>query len=172
MTIFEAVKTGNIDALIALMERDGKQVLETKDERGFTPLILASYNNRAEATHWLIENGVDINGRDAALNTALIGVSFKGHTDVAALILSHGPDVNAQNHQGATALIYACAFGNEEIVEMLLSNGADTTIKDGSGLSAMDHAVKGGSEKIQLLLKQYSQEKGVHHQKSKQSDKG
>ncbi|MEQ9305504.1 MAG: ankyrin repeat domain-containing protein, partial [Marinoscillum sp.] len=104
--IFELIKNQQTEVIKKLLVA-APQSANLKDERGFTPLILAAYTNAGEIVNILLDSGAAINDQDAAGNTALMGVCFKGSRSIALDLIKRGADLNIQNRPGATALIYA-----------------------------------------------------------------
>jgi len=104
LNIFEASRTGNLERIIEL-SKDDKKILESVDYKGFTPLILACYNDNIDIVSFLLKHKVSMDNGDNSGNTALMGVSFKGYSDVAKLLVEMGADPNLRNYNGATALI-------------------------------------------------------------------
>ncbi len=132
------------------------KLIHEKDVKGFTPLIIAVYNNQEKTAELLLQNGADVNAQDRAGNTALMGASFKGYASVAATLLQKGADVNLRNYQGAPALTFAATFGQLSIAKMLLEKGAETQFQDVRGKSSLDHAIMQENEEMIALLQQYS----------------
>jgi len=151
MEFFELIRKGETATIEKLIAAD-KSLLNARDPRGFTPLILSTYNEHYELAEKLLHAGAEVNALDAAGNTALMGVSFKGYINIAKLLLDHGANVNVQNSNGATALIYSATFGQTAIAKMLLENGADKTLKDGRGNTAYMHAKFQGVPGLPELL--------------------
>ena len=116
------------------------EAINASDEKGFTPLIIAAYNNQPQIVAILLQNGANPELGDAAGNTALMGASFKGYEEIADLLLSKGADPNARNGQGATALTFAATFGQIKIASSLLKAGASTDFPDSRGKTPLDHA--------------------------------
>jgi ankyrin repeat protein len=143
MNFFDLLKAGNLESVKEQAEAD-PYVLSNTNDKGFTPLIMACYNQQYNIASYLLEASADVNAKDSAGNSALIGVGFKGFTDIANLLIELGADVNATNSNNATALIYAAMFNQKEIAKLLLENGADKSINDSSGNSAFDHATGKG----------------------------
>jgi hypothetical protein len=79
-TIFEVSRNGDLEKLKELYASDNA-IINTADSKGFTPLILAAYNEQDEIVTYLLENGSDVNAKDLSGNTALMGVCFKGYFD-------------------------------------------------------------------------------------------
>ena len=139
MEFFEAIKTGNIARVESYLS-DFPELLKTKDERGFPPIVLATYYEQPQVTELLLQKGAEPDARDAAGNTALMGICFKGNRQIAKMLLDHGANVNAQNNSGGTALIFAATFGQEKIVNLLLEHGANKNLKDDKGNTALQYS--------------------------------
>ena len=137
--IKNAIRNGDIEALKKAINTDSTRVNQ-KDEKGFTPLILAAYYDQQEVAQVLIGAGAVIDDKDASGNTALMGACFKGYKSTVELLLKNGAEVNTQNHNGATALTFACSFNQEAIAKLLLQYGADKDLKDKRGNTAFDQA--------------------------------
>ena len=137
--IFDACRQGNLQKINELYQAN-PAVVNAEDHKGFTPLVLAAYNDQPAAVDFLLEKGAEVNPPAGSGNTALMGVCFKGFTEIAAKLLSAGAEVNQTNSSGATALTFAATFGHLAIAEMLLKKGADVNIRDARGKSPLDHA--------------------------------
>ena len=85
-------------------------------------LVTAIRDADAQAVRKLIENGADVNARDAEGNTPLILASFYASPKCVALLLEKGADANAANKAGVTALIRAAT--NYEKTRLLVDAGA------------------------------------------------
>lgn len=152
--IFDACRRGDLKAVQQICAGNPDAV-NAVDAKGFTPLILAAYNEQPLIVDFLLANGADPNAQDAAGNTALMGVSFKGYKDIARKLLDAAADVNFRNGNGAPALTFAATFGHLQIAEWLLQHGADLTLRDSRGKSAFDHAVIQENEAMIELLQKY-----------------
>jgi len=119
MNITDYIRTSNQEALKEAISSN-PEIVNQPDERGFTPLVLATYLNQKDVTELLLANGADINAQDAMMgNTALMGVCFKGSHELAKLLVEKGADTTLKNKQGETALDFAQKGGFEEIVGLL-----------------------------------------------------
>jgi len=68
----------------------------------------------------LLKNGIDINGRDNDLSTALhVAISYN-KTDIALFLLENGADVTLQTNRGLTPLHYAAEYDNLAVAEAIL----------------------------------------------------
>ena len=153
--IFDACRRGDL-AAVEQLYADDPQVIHSSDFRGFTPLILAVYNDQPIVADFLLQHGAHPDAQDAAGNSALMGVSFKGYKELALRLLDAGADVNLRNVNGATALTFAATFGHLQIAEWLLQGGADMTLRDSRGKSPIDHAVAQDNEAMIDLFQRYA----------------
>lgn len=135
---FEAARKGNLRVMESMLSKDSK-LLDSKNEKGYTAFILATYHNQKDFSERLLALGANPCLTDNKGNTALMGVIFKGHDDVSLKLIDKC-DVNHTNHEGQTALMYASLFGRERVAKKLLSSGARMDIRDHSGNSASDLA--------------------------------
>ena len=149
--LFDASRIGRDDVIPALLQAGTD--IEGTDDRGYTPLILASYNGRESTTRLLLSLGASPDGHvEAQGNTALMGVAFKGHAAIARMLLDAGAGPNRCNSVGQTALMMAALFDQREIVDILLSSGADCGRRDAAGNSAASVAEAQGNEALARFL--------------------
>ncbi len=130
-------------------------LINAQDVKGFTPLIIAVYNNQSGVVRLLIEKGADVNAQDAAGNTALMGACFKGYAEMAELLIDAGAEVNLRNFQGAPALTFAATFGQLAIAEQLLEKGAQVDFPDSRGKTSADHAAIQENGEMLALFERY-----------------
>jgi ankyrin repeat protein len=116
----------------------------TSDERGFTPLILASYRGRAATVRALINKGADINAECDCLGlleggwTPLSIATAKNHSEVVKILLARNPDVTKRNHEGRSALIAGAYYDADTgTLRALLDSGADVNARDDNGATAL-----------------------------------
>jgi ankyrin repeat protein len=150
--IHDYIRLADIKSIQSEIESN-PSCLNQKDERGFPPIVLATYGQHIEVTKLLIEAGAKIDQKDSAGNTALMGVTYKGNVEIAKILLDAGADVNETNFNKATPLIYAATFNQIQIANLLLENGAKLDNKDGRGLTAFDHAKLKVNREMEELLR-------------------
>lgn len=142
--LFDACRNGHDQAILALL-RAGVDV-EVRDGRGFSPLIIASYNGHEAVTAILLAEGANPDGVHARTgNTALMGVAFKGDEAIARRLIAAGADVERRTATGQTALMMAVTYGQNGIAELLLAAGADPEARDNAGHSARSLAQTRGN---------------------------
>ena len=112
-----AARKGEIAVLQELIFQ--KADLNVRDEKGYTPLIIACYNNQYAAAELLLRNGADVNAGDMGGNTALMGAAFKGHADIVQLLIDYGADLNLQHGNGGSADV-CCTFWTERCVKIII----------------------------------------------------
>jgi len=115
----------------------------------------------------LLNEGVDVNAREASGATALLLALSEGNLDVAQLLIEAGVDINAQDNKGRNALGFASATGQTEIVQSLIEAGADVSARDNEGRNAyMVASYFGHTEITQLLIPvgfQYGEDNALIH---------
>ncbi|BDA40453.1 Acyl-CoA-binding domain-containing protein 6 [Coccomyxa sp. Obi] len=99
--------------------------------------LLASEGDTS-AVAFLLDNGADIDSRDAEGCTALHWAADRGSLEVTQLLLQRGAAVNAQDSDGQTPLHYAALNDQREVCSTLLSAGADASIRDHAGKRPQD----------------------------------
>ncbi len=149
--IQDCIRTGDTAGLKQIIQAQ-PEAINQADQRGFTPLTLATYVEAKEMVELLLENGANVNAQDAAGNTALMGVCFKGHLDIAKILIDKGADVNISNHNQATALSFAVNFGKTEMAHLLLEKGANPNT---GGISLLQQAKHQGDKAMEELLMSY-----------------
>jgi cytohesin len=160
---------------------DAKMLLEiganinVRDDKGWSPLMLAAYGDCREMLSLLIDKGADldaVNGQNMnALNIALssgnreivsaIQCAERRKKFFAAVQAGNGQEVAAmlaaQVDAGTKnqALLIAAERGLDGIIDSLLRNGADVNFKDHSGNTALMVAVRSfeGHAMVDLLIK-------------------
>lgn len=138
--IFQWARTGNLDALIEALSTGAQINLEEKNNQGYTPLMLAIYNQQFEFAKSLIAVGVSIHEEDPAGNTVLMITSYKGNVDVLNLLLEKGANLETMNAAGMQAYDWAKAFNRTDILEVLDAKMAH--LKPASPLGFRDRLIQ------------------------------
>jgi ankyrin repeat protein len=163
-----ASATGNLEAVKILLDEQGVEV-ETTDEEGETPLMLASFYGNEEIIEFLLSKGADPFAKNkfglTAIHNSLLckkdGVFLKYFShlveksgDVEMLV----PSQDCEVLLSCTLLSLACGrrCGNPYVdnVDFLIKRGADVNIALGNGITPLIIASCGTNEKIVDLLVQ------------------
>jgi len=82
-----ACEYGSIRAVCAMIA-SGTDVNQQEDEYGHTPLLIASWCGRVEATRVLLEAGADVNARSNLGGTPLWFANACGRVEVVKMLLA------------------------------------------------------------------------------------
>ena len=86
------------------------------------PLFLAAGEGKLKVVRYLLDEGADVNAREARGNTALIEAAYFGPLDILKELLLCGADINAIGDQG-TALDVATIRKNPAAADLLKHRG-------------------------------------------------
>jgi hypothetical protein len=131
---FDAARRGDVAMLKEFVA--SRYDLQTRDDKGYTALILAAYHGHEPAVRLLLDAGADPCAEDKRGNTALMGAIFKGEFAISRLLMKASCDPNHRNRAGQTPAMYAALFGRVEVLHALSEKGADLKATDGEGNSA------------------------------------
>lgn len=148
--VFDAARTGDI-AQLRVLQRIKSDTLESVNENGFCPLLLATYRNQHKTVKFLIKQKVNVN-QNSQEGTPIIAAAFKNNLGIAKMLLNNGAEVNAQGHDGATALIFATQNSNKKMILFLLKNHANPKLSDTSGKTAIQYSKLSKDPEIQIIF--------------------
>lgn len=147
---FDAARAGRNDIISGLIGQGiGPNI---HNQKGDTPLILATYYGHLDTVNLLISHGAEPCGKDKKGNTALMGAAFKGESAIVRRLSEAGCPVNTQNDVRQTALMMAALFGRTDTVKTLLELGADPSLVDAGGATALSLAEAQGDGAMVSLL--------------------
>lgn len=150
---FEAAETGNRTAVALFIE--AKINTAVRDNRGWTPLMMASFHGRDEVVGLLIKHDADVNALDLGGNSALHWAAFGGHTACARQLMQNHARTDVRNNFGWTPLMQATARNHLEVVVLLIDNGVNLDTAADDGYTALHKAAAlGYSEIARILLEQ------------------
>jgi uncharacterized protein len=139
----EAVNKADGDTALQLIQ-DHPTIVDSKDAKGDTGLIIAIRRSDRDWTGFLLNKGADPNLQGANGDTPLITAARSRSNqavEVAGWLLGLGAKVDGTNRKGETPLIIAVQTGNADMVKALLDAGANPDRTDAvAGYSARDYA--------------------------------
>jgi ankyrin repeat protein len=152
--LHEAIRCGRSEIFSLLLGFPGTD-LEVKNNKGYTPLLIAAEEGDVEVCRYLLSAGADLNAMDRAGYTPLHRAASEGHEEVCALLISAGTDVNARGSsrfRGHTALHHATYGVHMQICQMLVAAGAQLNLPNGLLQTPLHDAAYRGLEEICELL--------------------
>jgi hypothetical protein len=117
LNLFTAARSNDVNLTKTLF--DAKADVNQTDDKGYTPLILATYNDNFEVAQLLLKHGANTEIKDHSGRTALMGASFKGNEREVKLLLDNGANASAADSKGLTSMMYAVMFGRISVIHVL-----------------------------------------------------
>ncbi|PFG56279.1 hypothetical protein ATG66_2608 [Vibrio sp. ES.051] len=139
LSLHDLVKAGSRDDVIQQLETGA--LIESRDDNGCTPLMIAVQNNNIDMVKVLLERGADVNARDVTMLTPYLCAGANGFHDLLSLTLLHGADVTSINRFGGTPLLPSSEKGFLRTVQVSLAAGIPVNHANKLGWSALLEAV-------------------------------
>ena len=155
------------DVARLLLEHGAGADVNTRDDKGSTPLYLAAENGRLQVVRMLIEHGANVGAEDNQGKTPLHGAAEYGMVEVVRVLLEHGANVGAEYNQGKTPLHGAAEDGMVEVVRMLLEHGANVGAEDNQDKTPLHGAVKDGWVEVVRMLLEHGANMGAEDNQGK-----
>jgi ankyrin repeat protein len=147
----QSAEKGNLNA-VALFLSSGINI-DTRDARGWTPLIASSFHGNEGIALLLIRNFADIHAKDTGGYGSLHWAAFKGYDNVVKLLIEKGVDTNTLSNHGWTPLLQASSRGHLIAARHLINGGANVNLATHDGWTPLHKAAAGGhTEMVKLLL--------------------
>ena len=144
-TLFlKAAEMGKITICTQLYVAHGSELLEYKDEDGYTAIHRAAYNGHVEVIEKLIELGANVAAKTNEKWQPIHCACKWNQVEAASLLLQNGADINAQSQGGQTPL-HLVSSNREacQTMELLLTHpNIDPSIKNDVGETAYDIAAR------------------------------
>ncbi|KAK6195116.1 hypothetical protein SNE40_000607 [Patella caerulea] len=131
---FAIIKRGQTENILRYLQNIH---IDTVNEDGETPLIIAAKGCNYVLLKLLTENGAKLNKTDKEGRTALHYASGHGTFDSINLLLANGAKIDVKDEEGRTPLHYAVKGDHVKSVDLLVFCGADGTLSDNSGVAPM-----------------------------------
>jgi ankyrin repeat protein len=148
-----AVRARDGDKAMELLRSRGARIVNTRDDKGDTALIVAISRRDDVWTGFLLNQGADPNLAARNGETPLIAAARVGYVGAAADLIRRKAKPDAANRMGETPLIVAVQARQPTIVKLLLAAGADPDKTDSAaGYSARDYAKRDARSRDILKL--------------------
>jgi ankyrin repeat protein len=125
--IFRAVDNGDAERAGELLD-ENPSLISSRNERSYTPLLLAAESGWKYVVDMLISHGADVKAKmkcsewDSGYTPLHMAVRWN-YRIVAETLIAHGADVNAQDDRGNTPLAIARDCGLQKMADMLRRHG-------------------------------------------------
>lgn len=106
-----------------------KDILESRNSTGETPLIFWAVENNISAVDFLLKNGADINARDHQGESALKHASSLQLIEMTKFLLENGADPNLIDYKGESPLHGAALGCNDSVIQILINNGSKVNVE-------------------------------------------
>ena len=157
-----SAESGNREVIFAFI--NGGAQIDTCDERGWTPLMISSFNGNQEIARLLIEHGANIQVQDKSGYSPIHWAAFNGYTDVVKLLIDRHTDLDAQSTHGWTALLQAATRGHLSTCRLLIEGGANVNLSSNDGWSPLHKASANGHIEVVKLLLASGADKNARYQ--------
>ena len=115
--------------------------VDSRDHRGRTALLVATYHNSINTAKILIAAGADVNAMDDQEDSPFLYAGAEGRLEILKMLVASGADLNSLNRFGGTALIPAAHHGHVDTVRYLLTTKIDIDHVNKLGWTALLEAV-------------------------------
>lgn len=147
---FRCVSKGDLSSVVLFV--NAGMDIDTPNEQGWTPLMVALFEGREEVALFLIKKGANVHAKDRSGYQPIHWAAFQGYTVVIDEIIARGGDVNAITDYGWSALLQATTLGHQPTVAVLLGYGADANGSDREGWAPLHKAASHNFADIALAL--------------------
>lgn len=123
--IDDAVRSGDIEAVRALLASDSAIDLDTPSRDALTPLLRAAQSNDVALARVLLEAGADADASNRYGVSPLWLAATNRSAELVELLLEHDADPGIAMPHGETPLMAAARSGDPESIRLLVAAGAD-----------------------------------------------
>ncbi len=182
--LIEAATQGDVAKVKQMIQAD-PSLAQSKDERGLSVVLKATYYGKRDVVEALLASGVELNIFEAAAtgqtnrvralieqDPALINsyspdgfaplslAAFFGHPNTVNVLLAAGTEVNAPSRETMklTPLASALAAGHNQIARTLIEHGANVNAKGDTDVTPLHTAAARGNIEAATFLLEHGAE--------------
>ncbi|VDI07447.1 Hypothetical predicted protein [Mytilus galloprovincialis] len=97
--------------------------IDTANNNGDSPLMLASRNGHVSTVKILLENRAKVHASNHDGDTSLIMAAMNNDTAIVQILIASEAKTFASNKNSESSLILACLHNNLEVIKVLIDNG-------------------------------------------------
>jgi uncharacterized protein len=148
--MFACISKGDL-ANVVMFVNAGMSV-DTLNERGWTPLMVALFEGQEKVALFLIKRGADPFFADPSGYRPIHWAAFHGYVSVIRELAQRGANLGIKTNFGFPPLLQAAARGFAPAVDTLIELGAGVNIADNEGWTALHKASANGHEDVVAVL--------------------
>jgi len=137
--LLAAADAGDADG-VAVALRAGAPI-ETRDEHGRTPLLLAALADRVDTARLLVVLGADPDAQDDRWDSPWLVTGVTGSVAMLETLLPAHPDLTLRNRFGGVSVIPASERGHVDYVRRVVTTGIDVNHVNDPGWTALLEAI-------------------------------
>lgn len=148
--MFACISKGEL-ANVVMFVNAGMSV-DTLNDRGWTPLMVALFEGQEQVALFLIKRGADPFFCDPTGYRPIHWAAFHGYVTVIRELAQRGVNLSVKTNFGWPPLLQAAARGYAPAVDTLAELGANIDISDNEGWTALHKACANGHEDVVAVL--------------------
>ena len=149
--VFDIARSGTVQEMETLVKQN-PDIINSVNQMGFSPLILACYRGNGEVAKYLIKKVKNLDYMSQE-GTALAASVYRGDLELTKKLLENKADPNIQDSNGIIPLIFAIQNQNKAMVELLLEYRSNRTLSDKKGKTVFEYAFSTENQDIINLIK-------------------
>jgi ankyrin repeat protein len=125
--LFEACSNGNLAGVKSILEQDLE--IDIQNNLGWTPLVVAAFNQHHELVKFLLESGANVNHQSKKGTSVFMYAKTKvmesQDYSILDFLINSGADINLRDVKNDwTVLTYVRQAGDSRMEEYLMKRGA------------------------------------------------
>jgi uncharacterized protein len=144
--LFCCISSGDL-ANVVMFVNAGMEV-DTLNEQGWTPLMVALFEGQEKVALFLIRKGADPFFIDPTGYRPIHWAAFQGYVSVIHELVERRVGLDVKTNFGWTPLLQAASRGYTTTVDTLATLGADVNLRDNEGWTPLHKACANGHEEV------------------------